>query len=398
VSRDLPFVRVLLLTLTVIASAIVSARATAEDMLVLTSGVRSGTLRGYGAEICQFDDAAIPRASIYFIGLDARLPVPQLRDPMHDEVHLRDGSVHVGRLLSIDADRVVTETASYTRSQVAWIWLTPVPSGGQGQAAPPAAASGAQAEAGPTYVWEGTVEVENRYDGSEGRHLWQAEYRVKFLEVPGGTALGRNGATRFPTADFKLVDFAYRLQADQAWDRGSYALQTNAAGRIIYADVTMRGAARGQLSAEQVRPGRALGGGIVRLDASIPAAQGPPDSLASFNDYYRYSENVSMPSEAGWYDIFIGSFPHDSPRERRAYYSGIDRGGQMPAFFPNDADEEFLHWVPSYMPEGTHLIGRLSDPDQAAVRGRSSFPAQGPGGPQDREQITIQWSFTRARQ
>jgi hypothetical protein len=381
-------------------STLATGRVAAQDMLVLASGVRTGTAEGYADEICKFEDTAVPRASIYFIGLDARLPMPTPQNPMRDEVHLRDGSVHPGRLVSIDAGSVVTENASYPRRDVAWIWLTPVPrgEGGEEQAVPPPTVSGSEEETGPTYEWEGTVTVENRYSGSEGRHLWHAEYQVKLLEVPRGSTLGRDLTTRFPSADIVPVDLVYRLQADQAWDRGGYALQTNAAGTIIYADVTMRGTANGRLDGDRLRTRGGLGGSIVRLEAPLPDAQGLSASLASANDYYRYSENVSNPVEPGWYQVFIGSFPHDSPRDWRAYYRGIERGGQMPPFFPNDADEEVLHWIPSYMPEGTQLIGRLSDPDQTAVRGRHSFPAQGPGGPEDREQITIEWSFTRTRQ
>jgi hypothetical protein len=397
--RDLPLARALLLALVVIASALVTARAAAEDMLVLTSGVRTGTLADYANGICTFDDAAIPRASIYFIGLDAKPPVPTPQDPMQDEVHLRDGAVRSGRLLSIDADQVVTETASFARGQVDWIWLTPAQGeGSSGQAVPPATTSDAEEEAGPTYAWEGTVKVENRYNGGEGRHLWQAEYRAKFLEVPRGSTLGRDLTTKYPTADIVPVELVYRLQADQAWDRGGFALQTNAAGKIVYADVTMRGEASGQIAGDRMRAGGGIGGGILLLRAPLSGAPDLPESLASASDYHRSSDNVRTPVEPGWYEIIIGGFPHDTPREHRTYYRGIERGGQMPPFFPNDADEELLHWIPSYMPDGTVLIGRLSDPDQTAVRGRHSFPAQGPGGPEDREQITIEWSFTRTRQ
>ena len=393
--RDLLLLRTLLLALIVIASGLVSGRAPAEDMLVAADGVKTGTVEGYADGICKFEDAGIPRASIYFIGLDAKLPIPTPRDPMHDEVHLRDGSVHPGSLVSIDADNVVTETASYARRQVAWIWLTPVLRS-QGQAAAPTTTSGAEEdEDKPTYEWEGTVTVDNRYDGEAGRHLWQAQYRVKFLEVPSGVTPGRDGTTDFPDADIVPIDLAYAFHADQNWDRGAYSLYTNAAGDILSADVTMFGMASGRLSSERLRE-NGLYGGIVRIQSPLRATQEPPESLASANDYYRYADNISMPVEPGWYSIYVGILPGDSPQEKRAYYRGIERGGREPPAFP-DPDEDFLHWIPAGM-RGESVIGRLDHSDQAEVRGRHVFPAQGPGGPEDRLQITIEWSFTRTRQ
>lgn len=68
----------------------------------------------------------------------------------------------------------------------------------------------------------------------------------------------------------------------------------------------------------------------------------------------------------------------------------------MPPFF-DDPDEDFVHWVPEWMPEGMNVIGRLDEPDQAEVRGGFSLPAVYPSGPQDAGLITIEWSFTRTR-
>jgi hypothetical protein len=392
----LPVLRTLLLTLFVTASALVSGRAHAEDTLWATDGMRTGTVEGYAGGICTFDGAAIPCASIYYIGLDAGLSPPAPQDPMRDEVHLRDGSVHAGPLVSIDADNVATESASFARKEVAWIWLTPM-LGGQGQTAP---STTAEEEGAPTYEWAGTVTIENRYNGEVGRHLWQAEYRVKFLEVPEGATSGRAG-NNYPTAYFRPIDLSYAFHADQNWDRGSHALQTNAAGEIIYADVTMRGTASGRLDRDEMLDGPygryGAYGNMVRILTPLPATQEVPESLVSGFDYYDYADNIREPVEAGWYVIYVGHFPYDSPQERRAYYRGIERGGREPPAFP-DPDEDFLHWIPSGM-HGETLIGRLDRPEQAEVRGRHTYPEQGPGGTEDRdrEQITIEWSFTRAR-
>jgi hypothetical protein len=122
------------------------------------------------------------------IGLDAELPPPAPQDGTRDEVHLRDGSVQPGPLMSIDATNVVTAGAVHPRKLVAWIWLTPlIPGQGQGQAAPSTTTADGDADEKKdrlAYEWEGTIRVENRYnDAKYGRHRWQAEYRVKFLEA-----------------------------------------------------------------------------------------------------------------------------------------------------------------------------------------------------------------------
>ena len=396
--KVLAVLRTFLLTAIVIASGLVAVGARAEDTLVATDGMRTGSVEGYASDVCRFDDAAIPRASIYYIGLDAELPSPAPRDPLHDEVHYRDGSVHSGRLVSIDATSVVTENASHSRKDVAWIWLTPI-LGGQGQAAPSTTTSGEEEE-GPTYEWAGTVTVENRYDGEVGRHLWQAEYRVKFLEVPEGVTPGRDGKD-YPSGNFIPLDLAYEFHADQNWDRGHHALNTNAAGEILGAEVTMRGTANGRLSGDQMRDNGRYGryglhGSMVRILTPLPATQEVPESLASGFDYYDYSDRVSQPVEPGWYAIYVGRFPYESPQEKRAYYRGIERGGREPV--SGGPDEDFLHWIPTGM-HGESVIGRLDHPEQAEVRGRHVFPDQGPGSPEDRdrEQITIEWSFTRTR-
>ena len=390
--RDLLLLRTLLLALIVMASGLAPGGAPAEDMLIAADGVKTGTVEGYAGGICRFEGAGIPRASIYFIGLNAKLPPPQPQDYMRDEVHLRDGSVHPGPLVSIDADNVVTESASHARKEVAWIWLTPE-LGSPGQAAPSTTTSGEEGD-GPTYEWEGTVAIENRYDGETGCHLWQAEYRVKFLEVPRGVTPGRAGTTDFPDADIVPIDLAYEFYADQNWDRGHHSLYTNAGGDILSADVTMFGTASGRLSGDRLRDW-ALYGNIVRILTPLPAAQEVPESLASSVDYYDYSDNVRQPVEPGWYVIYVGQLPHDSPQEERAYYRGIERGGREPPAFP-DPDEDFLHWIPDGM-HGVGVIGRLDHPDQAEVRGRHVYPQQGPGSSEDRLQITIEWSLTRTR-
>lgn len=384
-SRPLPLPTFLFLAL-----CLLPASVAAEDSLILSDGtIENGTLAGCTADICTLDGATVPRASIYYIGLFAELPPPTPQNPLRDEVHRRDGSVHPGPLLSIDAADVVTENATHPREEVAWIWLTPRLQG-QGQAAPPTSTTDpGAAEQQPTYEWDGTIRVENHYDGSEGRHLWRAEYRVRFVEVPYGTDI-----RTFPFNHIVAEEVAYEFHADQNWDHGSYAPAANAAGKIYSGDVTMRGVARGLLRGDRLRDGDGLRGDIGRLAEPLPTPHVPPASFASEEEYQRYLTNAEVPSEPGWYVIdVVFNFP---PPEKRALYEGIERGGLEPRF--GDPDFDFVHWIPPFMPDGTRVIGRLAAPDQADVRGGFTFPFQGVGGLGDRAQLTVEWSFARTRQ
>ncbi len=401
--RARPILRRLLLTLFLVAIGF-SAPAGVNDTLILADGVKTGSVEGYAGGICTFDGAPVPRASIYYIGLDAELPPPQPQDPMRDEVHLRDGTVHPGPLVSIDADNVATESAIYPRKKVAWIWLTPL-LGGQGQAAPPTTAEEPKR---PTYEWAGVIKVENRYNGSAGRHLWQAEYHVKLLEVPTTSSKpGREIGTSFPVNDFLPAEFDYDIQADQNWDGEGYKVSYGAgnvggAPVLVNGDVTMAGRAGRRVDGQLLRDSRIVIGSVLRLDGPHATRYDPPDSFASYPSYDEYFARAGEPTEPGWYHISIGFGGHDvehngeylPPYKALSLYQGIRRGGMMPQFFA-DPDEDLVHWVPSWMPDGTTVIGRLDDPDQSEVRGGFTFPAQGPGGPEDREQITVEWSFTR---
>jgi hypothetical protein len=390
--RNLPLVRTLLLALVVMTSAVVSGRATAEDVLVLAGGVRNGTLAGYADDVCRFDDAAIPRASIYFIGLDAKLPPPQPQDPLRDEVHLRDGSVHPGHLLTIDGDTVVTETASHTRKEVAWIWLTPTPQGQaapQGQARPPATAREKQ----PTYTWDGTIHVENRYDDARhGRHHWQAEYRIKLLEVDNQTSLaGPASGPWIPIKDLEPQQLDYEIQADQTWLREPLAGVTKT--------ITMHGTATGRLSGADFTGYRYLKGTMTAITAPLDASYQPPHAFASYipelSDHYHAAQDRAFNAgEPGWY--FLEMRFKDSPyAETRALYAGIERGGTMP-LLTADPDQDFVFNTPNWMPDITYIAGRLEHPEQADVRGGFTlrFEMQD-GAPQ---QIAVEWSFTRTRQ
>jgi hypothetical protein len=398
----LPSLRTLALTLIVVASTIAAGTAHAEDMLIQSDGMRTGEVEGYADGICTFDGAAVPRASIYFIGLDAELPMPTPQDYMRDEVHLHDGSVHPGPLVSIDADNVVTETGSHSRGKVAWIWLTPM-LGGQGQTPPPTTEEDAEQEERPSYAWAGIIKVENRYSGRVGRHLWQAEYRVKLLEVPtDGSKPARYPSTvSFSTNNLEPVELAYEITADQNWDGEGYAYRYMW-GRVVNGNVTMRGRASGRISGPTLVASRVLVGDVLRLDAAAARPQEPTASIATEAKYDEYRENYHSPVEPGWYAIYINFVGHDmdhggatgSPGELLSIYEGIARGGLQPPAFDSPY-RDFVHWIPAYG-TGVDVIGRLDDPEQAEVRGALSFARDANVGPG--EHITIEWAFTRTRQ
>lgn len=403
--KDLLLLRTLLLTLIVTASGLAPGRAPAEDTLFLIDGMRTGSVDGYAGGVCTFDGAAVPRASIYFIGLGAELPPPQPQNFMRDEVHLRDGSVHPGPLVAIDADNVATENASYPREQVAWIWLTPM-LGGQGQAAPSTTEEedAADDEERPSYAWAGFIKVENRYSGRVGRHLWQAEYRVKLLEVPTNSSKSARypSTISFSTNNLEPMDLAYEITAEQNWDGEGYKY-SYMWGRVVNGNVTMRGRASGGISGQTLVDSRVLVGDVLRLDAPAAGPQEPTANIATEAEYDEYRENYHSPSEPGWYFISIGFVGHDmdyggesgSPANLLSIYDGIVRGGSMPAT-GGDPYSDFVHWIPAYG-SNVDLVGRLDDPEQAEVRGIFSFSRDvRPLAPD--EQITIEWSFTRTRQ
>jgi hypothetical protein len=399
-----PLHRWLLLALVLVGTAF-SAAARADDTLIGADGMRTGTVEGYESGICGFEGTDVPRASIYYIGLDAELPPPQPQDPMRDEVHLRDGSIHPGPLVSIDADNVAAGSAIHPRKAVAWIWLTPVPPG-QEQAAPPRDEPDL-----PTYEWAGTIKVENRYNGSAGRHVWQGEYRLKFLETPTTTRRpGHETGTHFFVNDVVPVEFEYEIRADHNWDGEGFKVSYgagNVAGApvLVSGDVTMAGRAGGRVDGQLLRDSRIVLGSVLRLDAPATTRYDPPDSYASYPTYDEYFGRSGQPTEPGWYEISIGFVGHDMsyngeslpPYKALSLYRGIRRGGMMPPFVA-DPDDDLVHWMPEWMPDGTTVIGRLDDPDQSDVRGGFTFPAQGPGSSGDSEQIAVEWSFTRTRQ
>ena len=92
------------------------------------------------------------------IGLgDPPLPAPEIRNPSHDELHLRDGSVRTGPFVSLDARRVITPERTFERREVRWIYLAPPPAGFAGGGSRAGGSGGGGSGDGTCGFWLGTV-------------------------------------------------------------------------------------------------------------------------------------------------------------------------------------------------------------------------------------------------
>jgi hypothetical protein len=99
-----------------------------KDYVIATNGLREGRLLGCAGASCTIEGGAVPIAQTIFIGLGVETPAPpQLKDYMHDQIVLRDGSVQQGRMVGISDSSVVTDRGSRKRDDVAWIYLVPKP-------------------------------------------------------------------------------------------------------------------------------------------------------------------------------------------------------------------------------------------------------------------------------
>jgi hypothetical protein len=145
-----------------LAAGVAPAPVEARDLLVLRTELRRGELLSCDATACRLGNATIPRHDIVLIGLDdPPLPAPSIRNPVQDELHLRDGSVRPGPLVSLDARRVVTPVRAYERREVRWIYLAPSPAGSAGDGGAAGGGGGvgggAGGEDGTCGFWLGTV-------------------------------------------------------------------------------------------------------------------------------------------------------------------------------------------------------------------------------------------------
>jgi hypothetical protein len=361
-----------------------SAAQAANDLLLLRDGgERRGNLQYCNTQHCLLDKAQVPQDSIAWIGLDgAKPPAPKPRNPAQNELHLRSGAVQPALLVSLDPQNIYTDRGMQPRKDVAWIHLVPAPLASGGAAAPHG--SGAAESFPRAYVWDGRIEVENVYNGQNGRHRWHAEYDLRLLEHPRDyTRFYRDSLRGFI---FEPQQLRYRISADQQYDRGAYAKRT----------VLMRGAASGAFTAAQLAEGRVVLGDIQELTAP---ARGGESTTHAFRTWQAYLEFAGRPTQPGAYQVNIGfiNYRNDGPWSRvRNLYRGIDRSGTEPLAFENDPDHDFIHWVPASMPDGTNIFGRLATPDQGEVTGSLSYPVEGGvGSSEEPQRVSVRWSFRR---
>ena len=360
------------------------AAQAANDLLILRDGsARRGDLQWCNTQQCMLGTEQIQQAAVAWIGFDgAKPPAPKPRNPAQNELHLRAGGVQAVQLVSLDGSNVYTERGQQPRKAVAWIHVVPAP---LASGAAPAQQGGSASEAyGKAYVWDGKIEVENVYNGQNGRHRWHAEYELRLLEHPRDhTRFFRDNLRGFT---FEPQHMRYRISADQAYDRGAYAKGT----------VRMLGAASGAFDAGQLEKGRVVLGDIQELRS--PAGQ-PYAGPGPFETFAAYTAFLGQPPQPGAYQINLGfiSYREDGPWSRvRNLYRGIDRSGSERLAF-DTADQDFIHWVPASMPDGTQLVGRLDTPGQGEVRGSLSYPVEGgvSAGAHDAQRVTVRWSFRR---
>ena len=75
-----------------LAAVVTPTPVDARDLLILRTELRQGELSSCDATACRLDGSTIPRRDIVWIGLgDPPLPSPAVRNPLADELHLRDG-------------------------------------------------------------------------------------------------------------------------------------------------------------------------------------------------------------------------------------------------------------------------------------------------------------------
>lgn len=141
------------------------------------------------------------------------LPPPAVRNPLEDELHLRDGSVHPGPLVSLDARRVTTFARACERRDVRgiylWIYLRDVPAPGAVAGGTPGRA--AEDDDGTCGFWVGTlrqrVEIRRTRAESQLRRTVRTVYAARRREVPGSRAPGTTtiGSRRIQAVTVRLA-------------------------------------------------------------------------------------------------------------------------------------------------------------------------------------------------
>ena len=249
----------------------------------------------------------------------------------------------------------------------------------------------------PNVLWQGRIEVDNRFEGRtlamdvHGRHNWRSTYLVKFLETWTDTFVSDLSGRRFYLNKFIPLELKYTIRANHHHDYDHK-----------WGDVVMRGQAAGTMTGDELQfAGRkVLLGELLRFETpgSAAIASGTPSShsFASWREFQEFVTRFETSRREVCYQLSIGFIIGQLPAERRALYQGINRSGSSPIH--PDPDQDFLRVMPAFMPDGTNVYDCLGARDQQEARGQYSFPFPDPGPLDSTAMITIRWSFIRCRE
>jgi hypothetical protein len=101
-----------------------AAPLAAADVVIWRDGSReTGVLQSCAGDRCQWAGRSVPRSEIGWIGFAEGGAPPTPRDPIRDQVWLRDGQTAAGEVLGLSLGSVVTEEDSFDRPEVSWIYF-----------------------------------------------------------------------------------------------------------------------------------------------------------------------------------------------------------------------------------------------------------------------------------
>jgi hypothetical protein len=283
---------------------------------------------------------------------------------------------------------VTIGAGSFDRARVAFVHLAGAPVSAQGATEPSETETSKTDKKSPPnyYVWDGSVIVQNKFNGLAGRHDWASEYRLKMCELPQGDWKG-------PKRRFIQIELAYTFHADHDWD-GPY--NEDGKGEQRY-DEHYHGMSTGKVSREAFdnRTPIYVTGLLWHIDTSQPPVS-VPESFAKLADHQAYWKG---PDRLGRYNIDVVSQDPRLGKDSKwpaIIYAGIRHTGRghPDASHPN---HDFTSGLPYAMRMMPRLSGYISDPDQEDVNGAFSYPFTNQHPRDSPEMISVKWSFKRTK-
>lgn len=367
-----------------------------DELIFRKGGTRAGQLNACDASRCTLGQVAYLRSTIEWIGLgNGRVAPPSIKTPDLDELYLKDGSIHPGQLVAITSSTVVTVAGSFDRARVAFVHLAGAPTSTQGTT------QHRKTDNSPSsyYVWDGSANVENKYNGVIGRHDWRAEYHLKMCEM-------RNGDQN----SLIHLELVYTFHADQDYD-GAFDGSGKQYDADHMNDIHYHGMSTGKLSRQsksnpetdelQLNGPLYIRGKLKRLDTTQRQVS-VPESFATYEDYLNYWQ---VPERPGWYEISVDASDGRTQRSDKDYkwpgiiYDGIRLTGRTAFFGASFPNNNFAHWIPVHMNGMPDLKGYISDPDQEDVHGALSYPfrTRDDDSRDSPQMISMKWSFKRTK-